>query len=447
MRKKITAFFGSIPQKYGKTFCTVCICVFALMILCNALTGFFVDDFNYMNDFSANAERIDSFFDIFPSIYVHAHLMNGRSIAHFFVQLFLLLPAPVFDIFNSAAFILLLALICRIGSAGKKNHPLTLPAVFAAVWTFSPVFGQVALWTDGSCNYMWSTVFSLAFLFPFARKYLTGNGVKSVAGKILLVICGFIAGGYLENTSAATIFIAAVLTVLSAVKKTKPTPTEYVALGSSVAGFLFMMLAPAELQNKAGSLSPGDVRRGFIAALEMLKGISVVLIFLAVAFAVALCLKTDRNKLVLSAVFTAGALVANFVMALASYYPERAEFPVLILLLAACAILTDEILTADGGVRIAMTAAAACLFVVCAYNVLTGVNDVYSTFLLQKNNEAIIESAKESGVENVALPVIYPQTKYSAPFGLKYLDTEDTGTWPNAAMSAYYKVGTIIGIP
>lgn len=448
MMKKITAFLGFPAKKYGKTFCVFLLCVFLLMVLCNALTGFFVDDFNYMNSFYANAERIDSFFEIFPSLYVHAKLMNGRTIAHFFVQLFLLLPPPVFDIFNSAAFVLLLIVICRIGAAGKKNHPLTLPAVFAAVWIFTPEFGQVALWTDGSCNYLWGVVFSLLFICPFARKFLTGKDVETVAGKILFVICGFIAGGYLENTSSAAIFISVMLMLCSVIlKKSKPKLTEYMALASSAAGFLFMMLAPAELANKAGSLSPGDVRRGFIAALEMLKELRAVLLTLAVLFAVALCVKVAREKLVLSAVFTVGALFANFVMSLASYYPGRASFPVLTFLIVACAILTDEIFRADGGVRIAMTSVTACLFVVCAYYLLTGVNDVYSTFLLQKNNEMIIEEAKASGETDVALPIIYPQTKYSAPHGLKYLDAENSGTWPNAAMAAYYKVHTIIGIP
>ena len=69
--------------------------VFLFLFVCNVLTKYMVDDFAYLYSFQ-NGQRIESIFDIFPSMYAHAQYMNGRLIPHFLVQLFTLPPTWVF---------------------------------------------------------------------------------------------------------------------------------------------------------------------------------------------------------------------------------------------------------------------------------------------------------------------------------------------------------------
>lgn len=80
------------------------------MLALNILSPYHGDDFAYNFSF-ATGERIASFADIFPSLASHAHSMNGRLVAHFFVHLFTLFPTVVFDIVNSVVFIALLLLM------------------------------------------------------------------------------------------------------------------------------------------------------------------------------------------------------------------------------------------------------------------------------------------------------------------------------------------------
>lgn len=435
-------------ERLGVAFIVMCICIYTFMLICNLLTGLCVDDFSYFNDFSAKGERIDSFWRIFPSLSAHMQKMNGRTIAHFFVHLFLFLPLPVFKIINPAMFTALLIILCRLSSPKCKPHTLIFPVIFSLVWIFTPAFGQTVLWVDGAINYLWGVVFGFLFLLPFIKYFLYGEKIKSIGGGILFAICGFIAGGYMENASAAFISMAAILLIAGAAsRKTRPAVVHYIAYAASLGGFLFMALAPAERKNKLAEMTPGMLRANFITALEQLKNLWIPILILTVLFVIAVHIKTKKEILILASILTIGALVANFIMSLAQYYPDRAAFSVIILIVAACSVLLGEILKKEHYPRLAINAAAACLFVCCTYFLITGINDVYQTHLLQKTNIQTIADCKDAGVLDVELPMIYPKTKYSALYDLKYLDTQDHASWPNAGMAAYYKVNTIIGIP
>lgn len=438
-------FIGKIAKKHGKAFSVLCLCVFLLMLLCNLLTGLFVDDYVYLCNF-ATGERLSSFFEIFPSISVHARAMNGRTIAHFLLQAFLLLPMPVFDLINSLAFTTLIVLICKIGAGGRKNSPFLFPAVFSAIWLFTAEPGQVFLWTDGSCNYLFGITVGLLFLIPYVQAFLCDEKAQSIPKEIAFIALGFIAGGYLENTSAAVIFTAVLLVIFTSVKThSKPKIAHCLAVLSAVGGFLFMILAPAERKNKFGGFSFGDLRRGFITALEMLKEFRVLIFFLAALFVLAIHLKLSKEKLVLSGIFALGAFFANFAMSAAKYYPGRASLAVTVFLTVACAILADEILHSENRVRICIIIALVILIICAAYYVLYGVNDIYETHLLQKENQEIISARKAAGELDVRLPFILPKTKYSAVHELKYLDEADASSWPNSSMASYYGVRSILG--
>ena len=144
-------------KKNRKSLYIVLMLIFLFMLLLNILTHFYADDYTYMNSF-ATGERISSIGDIFKSLVSHAKNMNGRLVAHFFVQLFLFLPVAFFKIINPLIFVLQIFIVVRL--CGKnKNDPLFFVLSFAFIWIFEPAFGQVNLWLDGACNYLWASVF------------------------------------------------------------------------------------------------------------------------------------------------------------------------------------------------------------------------------------------------------------------------------------------------
>lgn len=74
--------------------------IFGIMFLLNHYTFYAADDYSYMNSFATH-KKIQTVWDIFPSMYAHAKGMNGRLVAHFLFT-FLAVPCPgIFDVVNA----------------------------------------------------------------------------------------------------------------------------------------------------------------------------------------------------------------------------------------------------------------------------------------------------------------------------------------------------------
>lgn len=61
--------------------------IFGIMFLLNHYTFYAADDYSYMNSFATH-KKIQTVWDIFPSMYAHAKGMNGRLVAHFLFSFF-----------------------------------------------------------------------------------------------------------------------------------------------------------------------------------------------------------------------------------------------------------------------------------------------------------------------------------------------------------------------
>ena len=75
--------------------------VFALMLVLNSMTPLFADDYIYLLNLHTE-KPLSGFKDVVNSISGFRNMHNGRVAAHFFAQLFLWLPKPVFVFVNSA---------------------------------------------------------------------------------------------------------------------------------------------------------------------------------------------------------------------------------------------------------------------------------------------------------------------------------------------------------
>ena len=260
--------------------------IFLLMLLGNVLTPYAVDDWAYMHSF-ATGERLTRFGEIFPSMAAHAQTMNGRLFAHFWAQLFLLLPKAVFNIVNALIFTALIALLARLAQSEGERDNLILLMIFCAVWVFVPAFGQVFFWLDGACNYGWGCVIGFAFLAPYIR-LLDRDAKKKPLFWILWILAGFYTGAYLENMAAGAIFLSALLLFGRRVlcrKKNGVLP--WLPVLASVGGFIFMMTRPAESMKSGAESSLASLGTGLVAALEKYRSLAVLLVVFAVSLVAA----------------------------------------------------------------------------------------------------------------------------------------------------------------
>ena len=301
-------------------------CVFVLMLCLNFFTGLVADDYIFSFSYATYARNFH-IKDIFPSLVVMRQLYNGRVFAHFFAQLFLILPKPLFNFVNAGNAAFLFYILFRYLRTGeKKRDALLLFAVFSVLWLFLPAFGQIFVWLTGSCNYSWTMTVSFLFLAPFFSLY-TGRQVlvpQKAWTKALYLVLGFLAGAWSENGGLALLCACFCFLALSWLRDRKPNRFLLAAFLVSCCGFLFLMLSPSELGGRRGDPGESSIIRAASRVFSLLKGLhGIQFLYLAVilaALAAALVLlfrRKNRNAKLLTGLLIAwtAALLVHFLPA------------------------------------------------------------------------------------------------------------------------------------
>lgn len=417
--------------------------VLVIMLLFNRYTTFVADDYSYMYSFS-DSTRIRNILEIFPSMYSHAFTMNGRLTAHFFVQVFLLLPSYAFDMVNAVFFLMLILAVYKYCFKRGEVNVFGLAAIFAVVWYFVPAFGQVMLWLDGSCNYLWGITFSLWYLFPFVSLVKGGNSIKKPVFKILFVFAGIFMGNWLETASFGTIFIAAMLLLIYKLLKKKTIPLYMImSICFMTVGFVLMLLAPGTGKNKVSAEGMSGYIYNFLEAMDMYVNhlIWLVIIFV-VLFVCAVFLGYKKNLLV-SLIFFLASLCVNFMHIVAAYYPERNMLAPTLYLIVAVGMLLEEY--RKGSYEMVVISVCCILFLFSSVQFFHGGVDIYSTYVQHVKRDVMAEEQKDSGSRDLTLPKIIVSTKYSAQYGLADLDSSEKNVWFNRVVARYYGVDSVLG--
>ncbi len=437
-------------KKYFWIYVAICAAIFLILLFCNLRTPLLVDDYAYAFSFQSSTgekQRIETVSDIFSSMNGHRLTLNGRIVAHFFVQLFVMLPSWLFDVLNSCVFVLELVLLTELGSIfikaekRQKRKPVMLLFSFAAVWIFQPVFGQVNLWLDGSINYLWAAVVSLGLMGIYLKMYREDDYHMNLPGKIGFLIYSFIVGAWCENAGGAVLlFEIAVICLLKVVKKRKIPLIAILSFEFTLAGFLLMATAPAELKNKTGELNLGNLLAMLSDLFTKFQSFWLLWAMVGILLVVAFCSKVEKETLLMSIVITLTALAAGVCLIFGSYITERSLFFTIVLLVFVCCILINSLFDSFNTQLLCML----CLVLLALpYYLFTGINDINTCYYAFINNEQEMIACAEAGEDTAEISYVYPNTKYTASYGLQYLDQSDPESWPNDSMAAYYGVETV----
>ncbi len=421
--------------------------VFLFMLLLNTLTPYVADDFVYRLSFFGDKQPITHFSDIFPSMYQHSLSMNGRVISHFFEQFFMLFPKTVFNFFNSLVFVALVWLLYRIANQGSRRpRALIFIGIFAALWQYMPVFGQVALWQVGSVNYLWGLCAAAAFLTPYFCYYSGRTVLNRGWGRALFCLASLPFGMYTEVASFIGILLSALILICSRVVCGRGMKTWlWIPVGFASVGYGILLLMPAQAAAKQSSLSLSALIDNFMTATYMLRTYALPLLALWILFVIlSYYARVPRERIVLSAVLTFGALAANYMLTVAKYYPERCAAMTATLLILAVALLIAPL--TDTSFSPAVTCYAGLLAALCAFSMVAGVHDIWTCHVAVNMRAQTVSEYIERGERDLKLKIIYPKTSYSAFYGVVDINTETTDTWPNLQMAEYYGVDSIIGV-
>lgn len=418
--------------------------IFAIMFAINFFTPMAADDFLYRYSFRDDNLITDAT-QIFPSMLAHAKEINGRIFAHFFVQLFDLLPSFIFDIVNALFFTVLVFLIYKISGAKEKSNDsilkraLLLLVIFSAMWIFPISFGDSFIWLSGSCNYLWGAVIGLIFMLPYIDLFNQKETKHSIAYKFAFIVFSFFAGGWLENISSAVVFLAVLILIVSKFYH-KITPKWYHIIGIVAAflGFLVMALAPAELHGKIGGFYIWDYVHMFKRALTTLSKFYMLIFSYIILLTCAIIKKIDKDKIILSTIFVLGSLFANFILIFGVFMPARTSTGVVLFLIISNMILFAELFDK---MKFVAYSSAVILIISCVYWIFIGGIDVVSTYSKITDNEDYILSSKDEGIMDIIVPEITKETKYSVGFNL---NVDDPNDYPNDSIAKYYGIHSIL---
>lgn len=420
--------------------------LFLFMVVLNFMTPYVADDFSYMYSFRDNS-RVTNFFQIFPSLYTIYMVYIGRIVPHFLAQLFLMGPKWIFNIVNSLVFVGTVGLLYYLTGKREKFSLWIWCAIPMLLWVYTPSYGQIYLWMDGSFNYLWSYLFALLYLLPYFALYLDGKRFQSRGRKIGFYVYCLLWGAYAENVSFPVIAVSSLIVLILMIReKSIRKFLDYVwPIVIGAIGYLTIVVSPGERSHMGGhSLAQMgknliDIWTSFYTSQKLLLIVWTILMILAVYH------KADKKRIVISILFVLMTVLSVSVLCMGTYFEDRSLAAGVFFLVASIVNLLQVI---RQNVRCECVAYCICGYFIVA-NLLTvwdGCYDVYDTNRRNAAREELIVSQQAEGETVVTVPKIYAATKYCAKNGLVDIKSaqEDT-SWPNHSIAKYYGLEMIYG--
>lgn len=419
--------------------------IFLLLLYCNFLTPLSGDDYVYMFNFK-DESRIESFADIFPSLYVHRFTMNGRVLPHFFAQLFLLIPLPIFKVLNAGVFTYFIFIIYhfarRFSSDGSMpQNALAVCVIFGSVWVLSPGFNTLYLWLAGACNYLWTIAIFSAWLYIMAKDFM--EDLRSTPPReILFALLSLVVGNYSENSSVAAVFMALLFIILSKYYLKRPLKRWHItSLCAMLVGFLLLALAPAELTRKIAVTYFSVYVSNFVELILAYLKFWPLVIFYVFSYWYSHKTKQPKRTRILSLVLIGGSLASHFVLIFALYIEQRSTYIAFFLLLLACALFFFQLFSSK--LCSLYCALSAILLSFTMYWGVAGIQDMQLVHYKAGYNDEYIRAELAAGRTKIGVPYIVGETEYSC-FSTPF-PRADANFYANISMAKYYGADTIHG--
>lgn len=305
----------------------ILVMMFGIIFLANNLSPLCIDDFGYA--FSrATDERITNFIELISS--VNAFSANGRYIACFLIQLFLIFPKVLFNIVNSIIFIFQLVLLRRLCCTDARKNWKILIGIIGLIWCFVPAFGEDYLWLCAAISYSWGATLSLLYTCYFSR-YLHNNIEEySIIRQIAICIIGFLLGAYAETTAILAVVVPAVYCFAVRIIYTRKIKLWLILSEiSACSGLLFLVTRPAERIKIMEPSFSKYLTRLHVLVIKYIEAFWILLLFFFI-FLLFVLIKmkcSDKKYLIQkyidSAIYLLISLGINSAMIFASSYPSR----------------------------------------------------------------------------------------------------------------------------
>mgnify|MGYP004535083939 CR=1 FL=1 len=420
------------------------ILIFVSMLCLNFLTPLLADDYSY--GLNLNEKRIASIMDIFDYQVWHYFNWGGRTVAHTLAQILLVFPKAVFNILNSFIYTALIYLIYLHGCFNKDNedNSYMLLLIHFILWFIIPVFGQSFIWLVGSCNYLWTTVIILYFLWLYRRNTLSEKWYNL----LFMFILGLLAGWTNENTSAGLIAILVFSLIINKVetKKFELSKTRLFGIIGTLAGFIIMICAPGNYIRSAEFKDDTFIIIKIIKrTLDITNNLGNIILPLLIVIIILISLKIYHKKKIEKETYTfiLGGFAAIYAMVLSPTFPGRAWTGAIIFFVIAIVILVYDLDTINRLYKFILVDFCIILSIIYVsqyMDLARNINYLRNTWNYRV--DVINESDKDKIFEFYKYETYNPRNPVYGLDDIGY----DPNAWPNGSISKYYGIKGIKAI-
>ena len=411
----------------------------ACMFLLNVHTPLQMDDYDYSISWSTG-EPLCGFRDVIASQAAHYMLWGGRSVVHALAQGFLYLGKHVFNVANTAAYLLLLLEVYALARPrGRRFCWALLLGEHVFLFTCVPFFGTVFLWLDGACNYLWGPLIALWPLLILRSAREGGFFSRGRARGLLAVPLCFLAGWTNENTACGVLALTAAVLGWDALSGRRVRAWQGAALLFQAAGAAVMILAPGNFARASGYVYDS-------MALELLRRLGVTAAYTGVYAGGLLVLLVFARSLTCAlkipcragwaAALAGGGLLAALAMAASPELSDRSFTGVMLLLLSAVMTLVGDL---GAGTRVFDTAKWASLPLMMLLAVYGGYQALGDVTAHEAAWAAQIEKAQEAAARGETC-ITLQSVKSTSRFTMDILLAPEPQQWPNSTL------GRVLGI-
>ena len=305
--------------------------IIILLFLAHRSVPFMMDDEWYATNL-ATGKPLQSLMDVLEGQVWHYFNWGGRSITHGILQLTLMTGELCADILNVAMTVLLAYMVCVV--AGQKKGSDLLLALCLII-SLNANVKMSMFWQSGLVNYIYSTVWILAFLLPYFRAADTPEKQDMPLITAWILPLGLITGWSNENMGP-TCFVLAVLVILYRrfVHKCSVPLWMYLGAVASMIGSALVILAPGNFVRANAIQEMSLVEKlaerffsMFRAGVDFLFPVCILIGLLLIIFVKHFHekLRPGQILLLLGMVLSYGAMV------LSPHYPDRATFGTMVL--------------------------------------------------------------------------------------------------------------------
>lgn len=410
---------------------------------------------------SENAVRISAWHDLYASQVLHYLTWSGRIINHTLAQFFLWAGKSIFNICNAAVSVLLILEIYWCSHKGMvtlKPEAGMLGGIFFALWAFTPKFGDVFLWLDGACNYLWTITILVGFLLPYVRKNYSPSekNYENTIFRYIMFFGGLVAGCTNENTICWVIPVL-LFFIFKLYKNGKGESWMYYGVAGLLLGYMLLLFAPGNLvrllaeKNSYKWLTWKSVKGNAALLFLLFAYYQIFLWYFNLRSLYSLSLRSKENaelskETLLVKILCGASFCMTFVMLLSPNFPPRSAFPgAVLLIVAACILLRIQneysIPLVKENAKKILIAVSAIYFVITASATFYG---SYYNYEQIQNLISFVKSsnyAKDSIIEVESLRPLNDIIKKATGFHLMNVEmSEDANDWRNVAFSRYYGI-------